>query len=200
MKFTRRTFGSLAAAAPVALAQQPALQPAAPEQRRGTPPEVPPFEAPLEFSRKDVAPKVRPFAMTQVRLLDGPFKDAQEWNRGYMSRLPVDRLVRNFRVNAGLPTEAKPLGGWEQPNNGEKLHRESELRGHFTGHFLSASAQLYASTGDSAAKTKGDEIVDELARCQRKLAGGYLSAFPTEFFDRLDARVNVWAPYYTVHK
>jgi DUF1680 family protein len=200
MKLTRRTFGSLAAAAPVALAQQPAPQPAAPEQRRGTPPEVPPFEAPLEFSGKDVAPKVRPFAMTQVRLLDGPFKDAQEWNRGYMSRLPVDRLVRNFRVNAGLPTAAKPLGGWEQPNNGEKLHRESELRGHFTGHFLSASAQLYSSTGDAAAKTKADEIVDQLAQCQRKLGGGYLSAFPTELFDRLDARVNVWAPYYTVHK
>src|SRR5580698_5718460 len=135
MKLTRRTFGSLAAAAPVALAQQPAPQPAAPEQRRGTPPEVPPFDAPLEFSRKDVSPKVRPFAMTQVRLLDGPFKDAQESNRGYMSRLPVDRLVRNFRVNAGLSTDAKPLGGWEQPNpsaNSTQLHRESELRGHFT--------------------------------------------------------------------
>ncbi len=196
MKLTRRSFATLAAA-PVAFAQQPAANP---EQRRGTPPEVPPFGTSLEFSRSDVRAKVRPFAMTQVRLLDGPFKDAQEWNRGYMSRLPVDRLVRNFRVNAGLPTDAKPFGGWEQPNNGQRLHRESELRGHFTGHFLSASALLYASTGDSTAKTKGDEIVDQLAQCQRKLPGGYLSAFPTEFFDRLDARENVWAPFYTVHK
>jgi DUF1680 family protein len=196
MKVTRRTFAALAAA-PAVFAQQP---PANPEQRRGTPPEVPPFEAPLEFSRRDVPSKVKPFAMTQVRLLDGPFKDAQEWNRGYMSRLPVDRLVRNFRVNAGLPTDAKPFGGWEQPNNGQKLHRESELRGHFTGHFLSASAQLFASAGDTAAKAKGDEIVDHLAQCQRKLSGGYLSAFPTEFFERLDDRQNVWAPFYTVHK
>src|SRR5207302_457132 len=76
----------------------------------------------------------------------------------------------------------------------------SELRGHFTGHFLSASAQLYASTGDRDAKEKGDEIVAELAECQRKLGGTYLSAFPTEFFDRLDARKNVWAPFYTIHK
>ena len=49
-------------------------------------------------------------------------------------------------------------------------------------------------------KPRADEIVDQLAQCQRKLSGGYLSAFPTEFFDRLDARENVWAPFYTVHK
>ncbi len=163
MKLTRRTFASLAAAAPAALAQQPAPPPAAPEQRRGTPPEVPPFEGPPEFSRKDVPPKVRLFAMTQMlRLLDGPFKDAQEWNRGYMSRLPVDRLVRNFRVNAGLSTDAKLLCGWEQPNNGQKLHRERSFADTLQVIFIGQRAQLYASTGDAAAKTKGDEIVDRL--------------------------------------
>jgi hypothetical protein len=199
MKVSRRRFGAALAASPIALAQQPAA-PASPEQRRGTAPEIPPFQELLSFARNEIAPRVRPFSMTQVRLLPGPFQDAQEWNRGYMSRLPVDRLVRNFRVNAGLPSSATPFGGWEQPNNGQALHRDSELRGHFTGHFLSASAQLYASTGDHAAKAKGDEIVDELAKCQTKLRGGYLSAFPDEFFDRLDARKSVWAPFYTVHK
>src|SRR5579871_3235789 len=188
MKLSRRHFAATIAAAPIAAAQQPPTPPVTPEQRRGTPPEVPPFQEIIEFSRNDVAPKVKPFAMTQVRLLPGSLHDAQEWNRAYMSRLPADRLVRNFRVNAGIPTEAKAFGGWEQPNNGQALHRESELRGHFTGHFLSASAQLCASTGDSDAKAKGDQIVDELAKCQQKLGGGYLSAFPIEFFDRLDAR------------
>ncbi len=203
MKLSRRHFAATIAAAPIAAAQQQNTQPAPPanpEQRRGTPPEVPPFQGTIEFSRNNAAPKVKPFAMTQVRLLPGSVKDVEEWNRGYMSRLPVDRLVRNFRVNAGLPTEAKPFGGWEQPNNGQPIHRDSELRGHFTGHFLSASAQLYASTGDKEAKAKGDEMVDELAKCQQKLGGGYLSAFPLEFFDRLDARKPVWAPFYTIHK
>ncbi|MBZ5605825.1 MAG: glycoside hydrolase family 127 protein [Acidobacteriia bacterium] len=194
MKLTRRHFASGLALSPILAAQSP------PEPRRGTAPEVSPFDAPLSFTRNIVRPKARPFPMTQVRVLAGPFADAAEWNRGYMSRLPVDRLVRNFRVNAGLPTSAKPFGGWEQPNNGQPLHRESELRGHFTGHFLSASAQLYASTGSRDAKAKGDEIVDQLAQCQARLPGGYLSAFPAEFFDRLDARKNVWAPFYTVHK
>src|SRR6202012_719457 len=64
----------------------------------------------------------------------------------------------------------------------------------------SARALLYASPSDAAAKAKGDQIVAELAECQKKLGGGYLSAFPMEFFDRLDARERVWAPFYTIHK
>src|SRR5271169_2513699 len=78
---------------------------------------------------------------------------------------------------------------------------EGELRGHFIGHFLSASAQLYASMGDKEARAKADYMVSELAKCQQKLgASGYLSAFPIEWFDRLDARKPVWAPFYTIHK
>ena len=191
------------AAAPALLAQEQA----APAPRRaGPPPEVPPFQATIEFTRRDAPPKVQPFPLTQVKLLPGIFADAAEWNRGYMSRLPADRLLYNFRANAGLPTgSAQPFGGWESKANGKG---DTELRGHFTGHFLSASAQLYASAADKAAKAKGDEIVSELATCQEKLGGGYLSAFPTELFDRLDAasgpggdrRKLPWAPFYTIHK
>jgi DUF1680 family protein len=55
---------------------------------------------------------------------------------------------------------------------------------------------------DREAKAKGDEIVAELAKCQQKLGGGYLSAFPLELFDRLDSLSpqRPWAPFYTVHK
>ncbi len=198
---SRRSFAALFAAAPVAFAQQQppagAPNPNTSAQIRGTIPEVPPFEGTLSFSKQTVMPKVQPFPMTQVRVLGGPYKEAAEWNRGYMARLGEDRLIHNFRLNAGLPSSAAPLGGWEQYTPG----RDGELRGHFTGHFLSASALLYASTGDQQAKAKGDSMVAELAKCQQKIgAGGYLSAFPTEWFDRLDARKGVWAPYYTIHK
>jgi uncharacterized protein len=212
---SRRGFTAAVAAAPLAMAQQPtAHQPAAappPQQRRGPRPDVPPFQGTIEFARKDVAPKVRPFALTQVKLLASPYRDAQEWNRAYMSRLDAPRLLYNFRQNAGLDTGpvAKPFLGWEAPADGK---HGTELRGHFTGHFLSASAQLYACTGDREAKAKGDELVAELAKCQAKLGGGYLSAFPTELFDRLDALSGKgrntepgapqlpWAPFYTIHK
>jgi hypothetical protein len=152
-----------------------------------------PFAAQIVFARNPIQPKVREFSLSEVTLEAGPLQQAREWNRGYLMRLPNDRLLRNFRVNAGLPTDVQPLGGWETPT--------SELRGHFVGHYLSACSMLYAATGDKAIKSKADELVAALAECQAKLnENGYLSAFPTEFFDRLDQRKNVWAPFYTMHK
>jgi len=136
--------------------------------------------------------KVRPFELKQVRLRRGPFLAAAETNRKYMASLDQDSLLHMFRVTAGLPSSAKPLGGWEQPEN--------ELRGHFTGHYLSSCALISSSLGDESFKTKGNQLVAELAKCQKALGNGYLSAFPETFFDRLRAGANVWAPFYTLHK
>jgi DUF1680 family protein len=136
--------------------------------------------------------------MSQVRLLpNSVYFDSQEWNRDYMARLAADRLLYTFRANAGLPPgSARPLGGWEQPDNGQ---RSSELRGHFVGHFLSASAQL-AAMGDQESRAKGNYMVAEMAKCQEKLGGKYLSAFPATWWDRLEKGERVWAPFYTIHK
>src|SRR5262245_33497290 len=143
-----------------------------------------------------VTPAAVPFALQEVRLLDGPFKRAMELDQQYLLAIDVDRLLHNFRVNAGLPSSAKPLGGWEAP--------DVELRGHTAGHYLSALSLMYASTGDARFKARADALVRELATIQDALARrfhpGYLSAFPEEFFDRVDARQKVWAPYYTIHK
>ncbi len=43
-------------------------------------------------------------------------------------------------------------------------------------------------------------MVDALAKCQKAIGNGYLSAFPEELFDRLRADERVWAPFYTLHK
>lgn len=139
-----------------------------------------------------IALKARPFPLEAVRLLGGPFKHAQELDHRYLLSLSVDRLLRNFRVNAGLSTHAKPLGGWEAPT--------CELRGHFVGHYLSACAMMYASTGDPQLKAKGDAIVAGLAACQAKLGTGYLSAFPESYIERVIRGQPVWAPWYTIHK
>lgn len=195
---SRRSFAAAIAASPLLAQQAPAPAPAPPanEQRHGTAPETPPFQGTLLFKPNEVPAKVQAFPMTSVRLLPGPFHDALEWNRGYLRRLSADRLLHNFRVNSGLPSSAQPLGGWEVNGKG----RDAELRGHFTGHYLSGVALMYASTGDTEIKAKGDYMVAELAKVQQKWGGGYLSAFPTEWFDRLDARKPVWAPFYTIHK
>ena len=109
--FSRRGFAAIVAGSSVAAAQQQATQQPAgapnpdtslnPPKRGGTLDDTPPFKE-IQFTRKDATLQARPFAMNQVRLLPSAFLDAAEWNRGYMNRLSADRLVRNFRLNAGL--------------------------------------------------------------------------------------------------
>ena len=137
--------------------------------------------------------KAYPFGLKQVRLLAGPFKDAMDRDLKYMLSLVPDRLLHSFRITAGLPSSAQPYGFWELP--------DGELRGHTTGHYLSACAFMFASTGDAKIKANADYIVAELAKCQKALgASGYLFASPEEFFDRVFSMRQVWAPFYTLHK
>jgi DUF1680 family protein len=141
--------------------------------------------------REKVLWRAQPFPMTQVRLRSGPFKDAMETNRKYLMELPNDRLLHMFRLTAGLPSTAEPLGGWEAP--------DCELRGHFAGgHYLSACALMYSSAKDEELRSKGNDLVAELAKCQK--SNGYLGAYSEAFYDRLRKHEKVWAPYYTYHK
>ncbi|MDH5706674.1 MAG: glycoside hydrolase family 127 protein [Candidatus Aminicenantes bacterium] len=150
-------------------------------------------ETGLEKIKPKISIKARPFPLKNVRLLDGPFKEAMERNRQYLYELDADRLLHNFRVNAGLPSSAESFGGWERP--------DCELRGHFTGHFLTACALMYSAANDEVLKRKADTIVSELAKCQESLGeSGYLSAYPEEFIDRVIEGKRVWAPWYTLHK
>jgi DUF1680 family protein len=108
-----------------------------------------------------------------------------------------DRLLHTFRLNVGLPSSAQPVGGWEGPT--------VELRGHSTGHLLTALAQAFANTRNTAFKSKGDYIVGVLASCQARAntAGfntNFLAAWPESMIDRVEAGTSVWAPYYTLHK
>ncbi|TMW88862.1 hypothetical protein EJD97_017971 [Solanum chilense] len=117
---------------------------------------------------------------------------AQQTNLEYLLMLDVDSLVWSFRKTAGLETPGNPYGGWEAPG--------VELRGHFVGHYLSASAFMWASTHNDSLKQKMSAVVSALSACQETMGSGYLSAFPSELFDRFEAIKPVWAPYYTIHK
>src|SRR5438067_3658850 len=122
--------------------------------------------------RDKVALQAVPFPLADVRLLDGPFKQAQRLDAEYLLSLEPDRLLHTFRVNAGLPSSAAPLGGWEAP--------DAELRGHTVGHYLSALALMWAATGDERFRTRSALMVTELAKVHQAQAArfhpGYLSA------------------------
>ncbi|KAK4278069.1 hypothetical protein QN277_015965 [Acacia crassicarpa] len=136
---------------------------------------------------------LREVSLHDVRLdPDSIHGRAQLTNLEYLLMLDADNLLCSFRKTAGLATPGQPYGGWESP--------DMELRGHFVGHYLSASAKMWASTHNDDLKKKMSAIVTGLLTCQQKLGTGYLSAFPSEFFDRFEAIQYVWAPYYTIHK
>jgi DUF1680 family protein len=117
-------------------------------------------------------------------------------NRAYMLSLKSDNLLQNYYLEAGLwGPRNKPADchwGWESPT--------CQLRGHFLGHWLSAAAKRYAATGDAEIKGKADQIVVELARCQRENGGEWAGSIPTHYLDWIARGKKVWAPHYTVHK
>lgn len=86
----------------------------------------------------------------------------------------------------------KKLGGWES--------LDCDLRGHITGHLLSAYSQMYAATGSRIFKLKGDSIISGLAEVQNAIGSGYLSAYPKNLINRNIKGQSVWAPWYTLHK
>ncbi|HEY0651902.1 MAG TPA: glycoside hydrolase family 127 protein [Chryseosolibacter sp.] len=142
------------------------------------------------------------FGLGDASLLEGPFKHARDLNIKVLLEYDADRLLAPFRKEAGLPEKAKGYGNWEG------------LDGHVGGHYLSALAMSYASTGNADCKKKMDYVVSEIAACQEAnsrnhadwgngYAGGVpkssaiWSAFKTGDFSEYRA---AWVPWYNVHK
>ena len=120
----------------------------------------------------------------------------------FLRNVDEGRMLYNFRQAAGLDVQgAAPMTGWDSP--------EGNLRGHTTGHFLSALALAYDCTGDKVILAKIGRMVEALAECQQALheskgySWGFLSGYSEEQFDLLEEYVTyptIWAPYYTFDK
>ncbi|WP_019636750.1 beta-L-arabinofuranosidase domain-containing protein [Paenibacillus fonticola] len=149
------------------------------------------------------------FGCDKVKLAPGALKKRFQLNTSYVMRLTSENLLRNFYLEAGLWSYSGQGGtttassanmdipenwhwGWESPT--------CELRGHITGHWLSAAAKIFAQTNDQLVKAKADFIVAELAKCQVENGGEWLAAFPESYMYRIAKGKWVWAPHYTIHK
>lgn len=139
------------------------------------------------------------FAPQAVRLLPSRWRDNFERDSAWMMSIPVNRLLHSFQTTSGAFAgreggymTVKKLAGWES--------LDCDLRGHTTGHLLSALAMLYAQTGSSEVKAKADSLVAGLSEVQRAYGNGYLSAFGEGLIDRNLQGKSVWAPWYTLHK
>ena len=142
---------------------------------------------------------VKCFNLNDVRLLPSRFKENMDRDSVWMVSIDVNRLLHSFRTTAGVFAgreggymTVEKLGGWES--------LDCELRGHITGHILSAYSLMYAATGSEVFKLKGDSLVNGLSEVQKAYGTGYLSAFPEELINRNIRGTSVWAPWYTLHK
>lgn len=140
----------------------------------------------------------------------------------YLKLLDNKRMLYNFYNTFGQTAKIEgvtPLGGWDEPSG--------LLRGHSTGHYMSALALAYASTGDEEINTKLKEMIHELRELQKMSKGdakaftsagvdqsgwskdptewgeGFISAYSPDQFALLEKYTpyaQIWAPYYTLHK
>ncbi|KAF0236629.1 MAG: hypothetical protein FD181_2533 [Prolixibacteraceae bacterium] len=142
------------------------------------------------------------FPLSDMKLLDGPFKHAQDLNIQVLLEYNVDRLLAPYRKEAGLPEKAKLYPNWEG------------LDGHVGGHYLSALAMNYASTGNAECKKRMEYMIAELKACQEAndknhpdWGKGYVGGAPNsqQIWSTLQkgdfaAYRAAWVPWYNVHK
>jgi len=146
-------------------------------------------------------PALSTFDLSDVHLLEGPFRHAMEMDQAYILVLKPDRLLSRCREYAGLVPKDSTYGGWEK----------EALSSHFVGHYLSACALQYRGTGDRRFLDRINYVVDQLAECQKANKNGYVTGIPDG--KRVFAEVKagnvrakgfdlngVWSPWYTVHK
>lgn len=144
---------------------------------------------------------LKTFPLADIRLLNGPFKQAQETDKKYILSLDVDRLLAPFLKEAGIETKAISYPNWEN----------SGLDGHIGGHYLSALANMYAATGDAEILRRLTYMIDQLEKCQQKDADGYVGGIPggkKMWNDVAAGKINAgsfslnekWVPLYNIHK
>lgn len=143
----------------------------------------------------------RPFQMNEVVVTNGPFKHAEEKEAAYLLELEPDRFLSGFRSEAGLEPKAPKYEGWESLG----------VAGQTLGHYLSACAMYYATSGDEKFLQKLKYTINQLDSCQQANGNGYLAATPggKKIFNEVSAG-NIysqgfdlnggWVPLYVMHK
>jgi DUF1680 family protein len=163
----------------------------------------------LALRAGELEPSLTSFPLEAVRLRPSQYLTAVESNRAYLLSLEPDRLLHNYRKNAGLEPKAEIYGGWENDT----------IAGHTLGHYLSALSLLHAQSGDTEAPQRVTYIVSELAECQAKSGDGFVAGFTRRRGDviengrlameevrRGDIRARsfdlngAWSPFYNWHK
>jgi len=118
------------------------------------------------FTIPDRRPTCEPLPLKQVRLTGhNRLTNNRDLDIQTLLSLDITQQLYNYRDTYGLPTEGyTKSNGWDSPT--------TKLKGHGTGHFMSALAFAFASSTDKDIRDSLRErirrIVDELRICQER--------------------------------
>ena len=112
------------------------------------------------------APVAVPLPLNKVHLIgNNRLTHNRDLDIDHLQSLDVKQQLYNYRDTYGLPTDGYPeADGWDSPT--------TKLKGHGSGHYMSALAMAYASCDDKAKKrellSRIRTMVDELRMCQER--------------------------------
>jgi hypothetical protein len=131
-----------------------------------------------------ITPRLNQFGYGDVTLLEGPMRTQFDANHAFYMAMDEDRLLKPFRLRAGLPAPGDDMGGWYDWSNDFNFQTfHGYVPGHTFGQYVSGLARAYAATGDRATQ----ERVQRLVR-------GYAAAISNNFY------VGVRLPCYITDK
>lgn len=145
--------------------------------------------------------QLKSFELSEVKILEGPFYQAQQTGLEYILALDMDRLLAPFLKDAGIDPIKDNYTNWE--NTG--------LDGHIGGHYLSALSFMYAADGSQELLDRINYMVDWLDTCQQKNGNGYVGGVPNGqkiWKEIKNGKINAggfslnhsWVPLYNIHK
>ena len=156
------------------------------------------------------------YSMSEVKMTNEYLVNGTQKTSDYLNAFDVDKLASGFRRTAGLSPASDTYGGWET----------SLIAGHAVGHYMSAVAQGYNSTGNEGLLKMSEDLIDALYEAQIKndttingqaVKKGYLFAttdvwqsggsvvtgevqFDNVENNKTNITTQAWVPWYTMHK
>lgn len=134
-----------------------------------------------------------------VFLLESEKSLKRDRDMKYLLELDPKKILFHFYTEAGLAgslnfqiASMKLHDGWDNP--------VCQVRGMFTGHWLSAASRMYQETGNEELKARVNYIVKEIKRCQDRNGGGWAFPIPEKYLYGLKRGQFFWAPQYVCHK
>lgn len=131
------------------------------------------FHLPLISAKAQSKLYPQHFDLTEVTLLDGPMKSAQERNTQTLLEYDTDRLLTPFIIQAGLHKQPGYYWQWDKlhPNFSNWGGDGFDLSGHIGGHYVSALSLAIAATHDDKTTQKAllqklDHMLHVLKDCQ----------------------------------